>query len=390
MTYLEAAYRVLSDAHEPLHYSEITRRALEQQLLQSTGLTPDATMAAGLYSDTQEEDTRFVRVGKGKFDLAKPRQGGIEEQVEQINKRTRERLRELLLGMPAKRFESLVMALLLKMGFDEGSLRVTPYSRDGGIDVFGVYRAAGLAEVSAAVQAKRWKSNIQAPAITQLRGSLEAHQQGIIITTSDFSQGARVEAVAQGKRRIALINGDELVELLIKHRVGAIEKRLIVDALDEEWWGELLNVQPPPDRLSARPAPTATPAEAAEPLVAPPSPKPADGHQNGSPTGHKPASITLFGHIDLVKSWKDVLVTMCTRLYEKHGGDFVTAASAMHGRKRHYFAESPDGILAPQLIPGTFLYVETNMSAQGTLNLCQALLNGLAYGPSEMEISFAD
>ena len=98
MTYLEAAYKVLSEAHQPLHYSEITRRALEQHLFQPTGLTPDATMGARLYTDTQAEESLFMRVGKGMFELAKQRPGGIEEQVQLINKRTCEQLHELLLA----------------------------------------------------------------------------------------------------------------------------------------------------------------------------------------------------------------------------------------------------------------------------------------------------
>jgi restriction system protein len=45
-----------------------------------------------------------------------------------------------------------------------------------------------------AVQVKRWKANVQSPTFQQVRGSLGAHEQGLIITTSDFSKGARAEA----------------------------------------------------------------------------------------------------------------------------------------------------------------------------------------------------
>ena len=65
--------------------------------------------------------------------------------------------------MPPDRFEALIGELLIQMGFDESTVTVTRHSGDGGIDVTGVYRAAGLTEVSAAVQAKRWKANVQAP-----------------------------------------------------------------------------------------------------------------------------------------------------------------------------------------------------------------------------------
>ena len=228
MTYLEAAHTILTAAGQPLHYAEITRRALDQNLIAPTGLTPEATMGSRLYTETKQDDSQFERVGRGIFDLATDRPGGIDAQVQHINQQTADSLRDLLHTMPADRFESLVMELLLQMGFDETTVKVTPFGGDGGIDVTGVYRAAGLTEVNAAVQAKRWKRNVQAPVVTQLRGSLQVHQQGIIITTSDYSKGARKEAAAPNKTRIGLINGDELIELLIKHRVGVQEKTLKV------------------------------------------------------------------------------------------------------------------------------------------------------------------
>lgn len=389
MTYLEAAYKILSEARQPLHYSEITRRALEQSLLQPTGLTPDATMGSRLYTDTQQEDSLFVRVGKGWFDLAKQRPGGIEEQVQLINRRTREQLHELLLSMPAKRFESLVMELLLKMGFDESTLLVTPFSSDGGIDVVGVYKAAGLTQVNAAVQAKRWKGNVGAPTVTQLRGSLQVHQQGIIITTSGFSAGARKEAVAPGKTRIALIDGEELVEMLIKHRVGALEKRLIVDALDEEWWGELLTPAMPPALPQPPPAIAVdNETEAATETVIEHStqlPFAGDG-ANQIPTGRKPASVTLLNQRELVNSWAGVLLFVCKYLAAQHSDTFATIATATHGRKRSYIAESNQGMIAPKLIPGTTLYAETNLSALAVLRVARLLLSEFGYSPDALTI----
>ncbi len=44
MTYLDAAYRILKQAKQPLHYKEITHRALEQGLIEPRGLTPEAAI----------------------------------------------------------------------------------------------------------------------------------------------------------------------------------------------------------------------------------------------------------------------------------------------------------------------------------------------------------
>ena len=73
-----------------------------------------------------------------------------------------------------------------------------------------------------AVQVKKWKlkNNIQAPTVQQVRGSLGAHEQGLIITTSNFSRGAVREAAQADKTPIALMNGEQFVSLLMEHDIG--------------------------------------------------------------------------------------------------------------------------------------------------------------------------
>lgn len=376
MTYLDAAYTVLRIAKQPLHYAEITQRALEQGLIIPTGLTPEATMGSRLYTDTQEEGSRFLRAGRGVFELATIRQGGIEDQVQAINRNTRERLGQLLHSMPAKRFESLVMELLLAMGFDESTLQVTTYQGDGGIDVVGVYRAAGLTEVNVAVQAKRWKGNVQAPTVTQLRGSLQVHQQGIIITTSDFSSGARKEAIALNKTHITLINGEQLIDMLIRHRVGVRERTLLVNALDEEWWGELLNVESH--------APVNSAAVQEQPIVDN-GVTHADAPQGMQPStmkprsARKPEAITLLGDHYPVQNWKGLLMAVCTVLAERHPEQFAASGQTLRGRKRRYISTAQENMFSPVLIPGTALFVETNLSSGNILQLAHGLLEGLGY-----------
>ena len=71
-----------------------------------------------------------------------------------------------------------------------------------------------------AVQVKRWKASIQSPDIQNLRGSLAADEHGLFVTLSDYSPGARAEAVAIGKQPITLITGKQLLGLLIEHNFG--------------------------------------------------------------------------------------------------------------------------------------------------------------------------
>ena len=51
-------------------------------------------------------------------------------------------------------------------------------------------------------------------------GSLGTHDQGLIITTSDFSSGARIEAERVNDVPFALMDGEQLVRLLVEHKIG--------------------------------------------------------------------------------------------------------------------------------------------------------------------------
>ena len=68
---LDAVEQILKKAGEPLHYEEITRRALEKGLWATRGKTPAATINARLCDDLNRwrESSRFVRCGPGVFGL---------------------------------------------------------------------------------------------------------------------------------------------------------------------------------------------------------------------------------------------------------------------------------------------------------------------------------
>ena len=84
----------------------------------------------------------------------------------------------------------------------------------------------GMLIIDKCHQAKRWKRNVQAPIVQQVRGSLGAHEQGCIVTTSDFSSGAREEARKMDKAPIALIDGKELINLMLEYEVGVRRKEV--------------------------------------------------------------------------------------------------------------------------------------------------------------------
>jgi restriction system protein len=71
-----------------------------------------------------------------------------------------------------------------------------------------------------AVQVKHWKHNVQAPIVQQVRGALGTHEQGLIITTSNFSAGARAEAERPNAVPVGLMHAEQLVALLVQHDIG--------------------------------------------------------------------------------------------------------------------------------------------------------------------------
>lgn len=369
MTYLDAAQEVLKKSGSPLRYEDITERALARGLIAPQGLTPEATMASRLYTDTLQEGSLFVRAGKGIFGLVQWQPEGIESQVDKINQTTREQLHGFLSEMPPDRFEALIGELLIRMGFDENTVEVTRRSGDGGIDVLGVYRATGLTGVSAAVQVKRWKSNVQAPTVTSLRGSLQVHQQGILITTSDFSKGARLEAIAANKTHIGLINGNELVGLLVKHKVGVREKNLPVLSLDDDWWGELVGES----------SEAGAEKEVNREL-------PSVNGNEGKPTpSNKPASFLLFGEPHPFETWRGMLLTVCEILAQRHD-DFAQIAVTVQGRSRQHIAGSPDEMINPLRINSTDLWLEANQSSRTTMRVIQMLLEAFGYSQVEFRL----
>lgn len=140
-------------------------------------------------------------------------------------------------------FEKLVVDLLVAMGYggsraDAG--RAVGGSGDGGID--GIIKEDKLGLDAVYIQAKRWKDPVGRPVVQGFAGSLQGEKarKGVLITTSRFSPGAR-DFADRLDRRIVLIDGEELAELMIDHGVGVsvvdtyVVKAIDLDYFEGEW-----------------------------------------------------------------------------------------------------------------------------------------------------------
>ena len=139
-------------------------------------------------------------------------------------------------------FEQLVVRLLVAMGYG-GSLadagQAIGRGGDGGID--GIIKEDKLGLDVVCIQAKRWPENtVGRPVVQAFAGSMEGFRakKGVFITTSCFSRDAH-EYVSRTERKIVLIDGKQLSELMIDHNVGVTTARTFtVKRLDLEYFLE--------------------------------------------------------------------------------------------------------------------------------------------------------
>lgn len=146
---------------------------------------------------------------------------------DQIRARVESELLSKLKSCSPAFFEKIVLDLLMKMGYGGmlGHGRVTPLSGDGGID--GVIDQDKLGLDVVCIQAKRWENTVGRPVVQGFVGSMDYYRgrKGVMITTSCFSKDAEEYVERIEGKKVVLIDGEELVKLMIDHNLGVFVKR---------------------------------------------------------------------------------------------------------------------------------------------------------------------
>jgi len=162
----------------------------------------------------------------------------LNKDIEAFNKDQRTLLKKFLAETTPYQFENIIKDLLSAMGYDD--VTVTSQTNDKGVDVTGISQN-GITTVKEVIQVKRnTSSNITRPILDALRGCLHRFDafQGTIITLSDFAKGAKDAAFEKGAAPLTLINGDKLIELLIKNNIGITPKTANYYLVDEKYFEE--------------------------------------------------------------------------------------------------------------------------------------------------------
>ncbi len=168
-----------------------------------------------------------------------------EEQIEKGVIRIQYELRSEVLDrgkqLPPEGFEQLVLRLLVGMGYGGSMADVQGVARgaDGGVD--GVVNQDHLGLDRIYIQAKRWEGSVGRPVIQGFVGALAGvgASKGVIITTSSFAKPAQEYVRTLTDRRIVLVDGQRMSELMLKHGIGVSTKQTFtIQRMDEDFFLE--------------------------------------------------------------------------------------------------------------------------------------------------------
>ena len=166
----------------------------------------------------------------------------IEAAHKQYNEALSSEILEHIMDCSDAFFEKITIDLVVAMGYGgtrkDAGKALLGRPGDGGVD--GVIKEDPLGLDRIYIQAKRWKKSVPVSAVRDFIGALDIKKarKGIMITTSSFPRQA-FEDVKKLEKRVVLIDGNQLANLMIEHGVGVKEEvtlrinRLVEDYFDD-------------------------------------------------------------------------------------------------------------------------------------------------------------
>jgi restriction system protein len=266
MKMVDAACIALQQLGGPMQIADIYSAIISRGLYTFGATRPEAALGimlrrhcVGVTISTPEKRKYFALVGRGQYALlpkpvdvdAETVQSSIKDLAPSIDdfitpdyhylaavharfeRGVRRQMLADLKNLSPGSFENFSKRLIDAYGFKETV--VTQASRDGGIDGFGKLEV-GLARLNVAFQCKRWRNaTVHRPEIDRFRGAIAGKfDQGLFFTTSSFSRGAQEDLSRPGAAPIALFDGEEMVNLMIKHRIGVRMQMLEIPLFNKD------------------------------------------------------------------------------------------------------------------------------------------------------------
>ena len=169
-------------------------------------------------------------VKPGRTVVAQTKTGSLPEEVidsayrEHLVQLRQELLEKILSNHPAF-FETLVIELLIRMGYGASNPELgihTGGPGDGGVD--GIIKEDKLGLEQIYIQAKRYSLDreVKRTEVQRFAGAMNKVKKGVFITTARFAPTA-CSCAEEHEKTISLIDGNMLCDLMIMHGVGVSE-----------------------------------------------------------------------------------------------------------------------------------------------------------------------
>ncbi len=218
-------------------FVEFQRRATKQDDGTGVAATHDGAVAVPVAPVAAALPSESVDI----LGLGQTPEETLDASYQTLRRNLAQELLERVKGNSARFFERLVVDLLVAMGYggsrkDAG--QAIGMSGDEGID--GIIKEDRLGLDVVYIQAKRWSGTVGRPTVQAFAGSLEGQRarKGVLITTSSFSKEA-LDYVRIIEKRIVLIDGEQLAQLMIDFGIGVAEvATYTVKKVDSDFFGE--------------------------------------------------------------------------------------------------------------------------------------------------------
>lgn len=140
-----------------------------------------------------------------------------DESVAEVSKDVEETTQDFILKTLAQAtkghpFAHFVAHLLQAMGY---RTRVAPEGPDGGVDIIAHRDELGFEPPIIKVQVKSTEGTVGDPVVSALYGKVSPNEHGLLVTLGTFTTQAK--NFGRSKSNLRLIDGDELVELVLAH-----------------------------------------------------------------------------------------------------------------------------------------------------------------------------
>jgi restriction system protein len=167
-----------------------------------------------------------------------------DERIEAADAELRQRTIAILLERigqkPPAFLEQLVVSLMSKLGYGDGSpesMMHTGGSHDGGIDGKIKMDVLGMDHISLQAKCYEPTKTVGREAVAAFAGSV-AGAKGVFVTTATFTKQA-IDFVREKHKNVVLVDGQRLGELMLRCGLGVNEKRTYrVFDLNEDFFAE--------------------------------------------------------------------------------------------------------------------------------------------------------